>query len=47
MKHYKFTHTISYELEAEDEDDAIDQLADLIKRDWLDYIDSGELGEVK
>jgi hypothetical protein len=40
---YRFTHLIEYTVDAEDEDDAVTQIADLIRRDWIDYLDSGEL----
>jgi len=34
MPNYKFKLVIDYEVESEDEEDALYQLADLIKRDW-------------
>jgi len=46
VKKYKFTYTLEYEVEAEDEQDAIYALADLVKRDWPEYLNEGELTEI-
>jgi hypothetical protein len=43
MKSFHFSHTIEYEVEAEDEEDAIYQITDLIRRDWPEYIDNGNI----
>jgi len=43
---YHFTHTLDYTIEAESEDDAIYELVDLIRRDWEDYADAGDLKEI-
>jgi len=40
---YKWELTIGYELEAESEEDAIAVVIDLIKQDWIDFADDGEL----
>ena len=47
MKHYKFELTFGYELDAESEDDAINEVADLIRHDWQEFIDEGDLTEVE
>jgi len=47
MKKYKFEATIGYELEAENEDDVIYQIADLLKNDWKYLIDEGEITELE
>ena len=44
---YKFTLKLSYNLESDNEQDAIYELVDLIKRDWQYYADEGNLVEVK
>ena len=43
MPKYKFTCELEYDFEADDEADAIYVLADIIRRDWMGYIDEGEL----
>lgn len=47
MKKYRFSYRIEYEVEGEDEQDAVNALADLLKRDWPEYLNEGELIEVK
>jgi len=37
---------IEYIVEAENEDEALDEIADLLKRDWPYLIDRGELIEL-
>ena len=43
MKTYGFKHEIDYVVEAESEDEAVIVVADLIKRDWIEYIDEDEM----
>ena len=43
MNIYQFEYTIIYNIKADNEDDAIERIADLIKDDWPDYLDEGEL----
>jgi len=43
MPKYKFKLVIDYEVAAEDEEDALYQLADLMRREWPYYIEEGEL----
>lgn len=43
---YKFKYTIEYDLEADNEQDAIYELIDLIRRDWPYYTDEGALTKV-
>lgn len=40
---YKFKLKLEYELKANDEEGAIEELVNLIKRDWPYYADEGEL----
>jgi len=47
MPKYKFKLVIDYEVEAEDEEEALYQLADLIRRDCPYYLDEGELEKVE
>jgi len=47
MPKYKFKLAVDYEVEAEDEEEALYQLADLIRRDWPYYLDEGELEKVE
>jgi len=47
MPKYKFKLVIDYEVEAEDEEEALYQLADLIRRDWHYYLDEGDLEKVQ
>jgi len=47
MAKYKFKLVIDYEVEAEDEEEALYQLADLIRRDWPYYLDEGDLEKVE
>ena len=44
---YKFTLKLSYNLKSDNEDDAVSELVDLIKRDWPYYADEGDLVKVK
>ncbi len=46
MKKYKFEVTIGYEVEAETEQEAINEVSYLISKDWPEFIDDGELTEV-
>ena len=43
---YKFKLLLTYDLESDEEEDAVYELADLIKRDWPSYIDEGTLTKV-
>ena len=43
MKTYQCTLTIKYHVQAVDENDAVDMLADIIRYDWLNHLDDGEL----
>lgn len=47
MPKYKFSYTIEYEVEAESEQDAIYEVADLMKRDWPEYLNEGEFKELE
>jgi len=47
MPKYKFKLVVDYEVEAEDEEEALYQLADLIRRDCPYYLDEGELEKVE
>lgn len=47
MRKWKFVYTIDYEVEGEVEEDAINAVVDLIKRDWPLYLGQGDLTEVK
>ena len=44
---YKFKLNLTYNLESDNEDDAITEVVDLIKRDWPYYVDEGDLVEVR
>lgn len=44
---YKFKLNLTYDLESDNEDDAITEVVDLIKRDWPYYADEGDLVQVK
>ena len=41
MEVYKFTLTLCYDIEAEDDEDAVYQLVDLVRDDWINYADQG------
>ena len=43
---YKFKLALEYELHVENEEDAIYELVELIRRDWIYYADEGDLTEV-
>uniref|UniRef100_A0A6M3KLK6 Uncharacterized protein n=1 Tax=viral metagenome TaxID=1070528 RepID=A0A6M3KLK6_9ZZZZ len=47
MKKWKFTYEIEYEVDAETEIDAVNEVVYLISRDWIEYTDAGELKEVR
>jgi len=47
MPKYKFKLVIDYKVEAEDEEEALYQLAELIRRDWPYYLDEGDLEKVE
>ena len=47
MKKYKYTYLLDYEVEAETEQDAVYEVVDLIRCDWPEYLDNGELTEVQ
>ena len=40
---YKFTHTIEYDLDFDTEEEALDELANSLRRDWIYFSDEGEL----
>lgn len=44
---YKFKHQIEYELESDNQEDAIYELVELIRNDWIYYADEGDLEEVE
>ena len=44
---YKFKLNLTYNLESDNEQDAIYELVDLIRRYWEYYADEGDLVEVK
>jgi len=43
---YKFSLTLEYDLEADNEEDAIAELVYAIGHDWIEYADNGELVEI-
>ena len=43
---YRFTLQLEYNLEADNEQEAISELVELLKRDWTYYADEGELVKV-
>lgn len=44
---YKFKLALEYDLEADNEGDAIYELVELLRREWINYADEGELSKVE
>jgi len=44
---YKFTLNLEYDLDADNVEDAINELIYAIGKDWIEYAGNGELTEIK
>jgi len=42
---FKFTLNIEYEVEAENEEEAVYEVVEIIRKDWIYYADEGDFVE--